>query len=148
MKIHAGSDHAGYKLKNALVAHLRAHGHEVSDVGTNSEESTDYPDYAAQVGRAVRDEPGTFGLLVCSSGIGVSIAANKVRGVRAAHATNAEMSRLSRAHNDANVLCLGQKFTPEDEARNMIDTFLSTQHDGGRHTRRIGKIADLERNER
>lgn len=147
MKIFAGSDHAGFNLKSQLIAHLRAQGHDVADLGTDSEQSTDYPDHAARVARAVRDQPDGMGLLVCASGVGVSIAANKVRGIRAVDAWDTEVARLARSHNDANVLCLGQRFVDGATATGIVDTFLTTTFEGGRHARRIAKLSAIEDDE-
>lgn len=135
-----GSDHAGFGLKEALVRHLEQTGVRVMDVGTRSPESTDYPDYGRAVAEWVTGGRAPFGVLVCSTGVGMSIAANKVPGIRAALAANEEMAVLSRSHNDANVLCLGSSFTPADEARRMVDAFLNTEFEGGRHERRVGKL--------
>jgi RpiB/LacA/LacB family sugar-phosphate isomerase len=147
-KLFAGSDHAGFDLRQRLVAHLRHRGYEVHDLGTPTTASTDYPDWAAAVGRAVRGEPGTRGLLVCGSGLGVCIAANKIQGVRAVDAWSVESARLSRAHNDANVLCVGARLVSEAEALAIVDTWLTTPFEGGRHEQRLAKIAALEAEER
>ncbi len=147
MKIYAGSDHAGFALKAKLVEHLRAQGHDVVDLGPPDGRPTDYPDPAAAVGRAVRGEAGTRGVLVCGSGIGVSIAANKIRGVRAVDAWNLESARLSRAHNDANVLCLGGRLLSEGDAQAIAKIWLETPFDGGRHGLRVDKIARIEEQE-
>ena len=135
-----GSDHAGFELKQALLAELSKGGTEVLDFGTDSVDSVDYPDFAAKVSEAVRDGDARWGILVCSSGIGMSIRANKTAGVRAALVYNAEAAMLSRSHNDANVLCLGQRFISPEEAVNAMKVFLSTEFEGGRHARRVGKI--------
>ena len=135
-----GSDHAGFKLKEALKKHLAEKGVSLSDFGTDSDSSTDYPDYARAVSEEVVSGRSRFGILVCSSGVGMSMAANKIEGVRAALAFNAEMASLSRRHNDANVLCLGQNFVSEDEAIRMVDTFLEAKFEGGRHDRRVKKL--------
>ena len=135
-----GSDHAGFSLKTALVRHLEQRGVRVMDVGTGSAESTDYPDYGRAVAECLTGRQARFGVLVCSSGIGMSIAANKVPGIRAALAMNEEMAALSRSHNDANILCLGARFTPVDQARRMVDAFLNAEFEGGRHERRVGKL--------
>ncbi len=144
MKIALAADHAGFLLKEKLREHLRSAGHEVTDLGTTSTESTDYPDFAAAVGRQVASGEVERGILVCSSGVGMSIAANKIHGVRAAMGTHTDEVALVRGHNDANVLTLGATFTPEPEAQAMVDVFLSTPFDGGRHARRVGKIMQLE----
>jgi len=143
-KIFTGSDHAGFELRGRIVAHLRALGFAVEDLGTPSAESTDYPDWAAAVGRAVRDQAGSLGVLVCGTGLGVCMAANKIHGVRAADAWSVEAARLSRAHNDANVLCVGSRLVPEATAFAIVDAWLDTDFEGGRHARRVDKIAALE----
>jgi transaldolase/glucose-6-phosphate isomerase len=146
VRIYAGSDHAGVKLKGTLVAELRRAGHEVVDLGTSSEEASDYPDWAAQVARAVRDEgdPSVRGLITCGSGVGVCIVANKVAGVRAVDAWNEDVARVSRSHNDTNVLCMGARFVDDAQARAILNTWLATAFEGGRHERRLGKIAAVE----
>jgi ribose 5-phosphate isomerase B len=144
MKIAIGADHAGFDLKNQMGSILRQNGHEVSDFGTNSPESTDYPDYANSVAQAVAAGTAERGLLVCGSGVGMSIAANKVDGIRAALGVNADEVRLTRAHNDANVLTLGARFTDSATARELVQIFIDTPFEGGRHQRRIAKIAQLE----
>lgn len=144
MKIALGADHAGFRLKEHLRDRLIAEGYEVADQGTSSDESTDYPDYARKVAESVANGGAERGILVCSTGVGMSIAANKVHGVRAALGVNEEEVRLTRQHNDANVLTLGQKFTPPDIADRLVDIFLTTGFDGGRHERRVGKITAME----
>jgi ribose 5-phosphate isomerase B len=144
MKIGIGADHAGFELKNQLGDVLRQSGHEVCDFGTNSAESTDYPDYAIRVAKAVKSGAVERGVLVCGSGAGMSIAANKVRGVRAAVGVDPEQVRLTRAHNDSNVLALGARFIQPMKARELVQAFLETPFDGGRHERRVAKISHLE----
>ena len=144
MKIAIGADHAGFELKNQLGDVLRQTGHEVCDFGTNSAESTDYPDYALRVAKAVASEAAERGVLVCGSGVGMSIAANKVRGVRAALGVTPEEVRLTRAHNDSNVLTLGARFTDPALARELLQVFLETPFEGGRHERRVAKISQME----
>jgi ribose 5-phosphate isomerase B len=144
MKIAIGADHAGFELKNQLGDALRQTGHEVCDFGTNSAESTDYPDYASRVAKAVASGTVERGVLVCGSGVGMSIAANKIRGVRAALGVTPEEVRLTRAHNDANVLTLGARFTELPLAQQLLQTFLETPFEGGRHERRVAKITQLE----
>lgn len=144
MKIALGADHAGFQLKQHLRQHLVEQGHDVVDVGTSSEESTDYPDYAAQVAHQVAKGEADCGLLVCSTGVGMSIAANKVDGIRAALAVNEDEVRLTRAHNNANVLTIGARFTTAEQADKYADVFLSTEFEGGRHQRRLNKVAQLE----
>jgi ribose 5-phosphate isomerase B len=147
-KIYAGSDHAGFSLRHRLVEHLRAAGHTVEDLGTTTEASCDYPDYAAAVGRAVSGEPGAVGLLVCGTGMGVCIAANKIHGVRAVDAWNVDAAKISRAHNDANVLCLGERLVAESDAVAIMTAWLGTPFDGGRHVGRIDKMTRIESDER
>lgn len=144
MRLVVGSDHAGFELKQELVSHLRAAGHDVEDVGTDSNASVDYPDFGAAVGRAVSDGPSELGIAVCGSGIGISIAANKVPGVRAANVTDATAARLSREHNDANVLCLGERLIGVQVALDAVDAFIGASFAGGRHRRRIDKISALD----
>jgi ribose 5-phosphate isomerase B len=144
MKIAIGADHAGFALKEQLRDALKQKGLEVLDYGTTSTESTDYPDYASAVARAVADGSADRGILVCSTGVGMSIAANKVPGVRAALAVNEEEVQLTRAHNDANVLTFGARYMDVDTSVRLTDIFLNTPFDGGRHERRVGKIASIE----
>jgi ribose 5-phosphate isomerase B len=144
IKIYAGSDHAGFGLRRRLVDHLRSRGHAVEDLGPATDASCDYPEFAAAVGRAVLGEAGAFGLLVCGTGLGVCIAANKIRGARAACVWNVEGAKQSRAHNDANVLCLGERLVPAAEAISIVETWLATPFEGGRHARRVAQIAALE----
>lgn len=146
MKIAIAADHAGFTLKEALRVKLSEAGHDVTDFGTDSSQSTDYPDYASAVAQQVVSGKAAKGILVCSTGIGMSIAANKVPGIRAAVAANEEAAQLTRAHNDANILALGAKFLSVDQAGRMTEIFLSTEFDGGaRHARRVEKIAAIER---
>lgn len=140
MKISVGADHAGFVLKDKIAELLRIEGHEVIDRGTHSPESTDYPDYAVQVATDVSSGSADRGVLVCSTGIGMSIAANKIRGVRAALGFNEDAVRLTRAHNDANVLALGARYLDESAAAQLVAIFLGTAFEGGRHARRVGKI--------
>ena len=140
MRLAAASDHAGFPLKNHLVAWLRAHGHEVVDLGTHSTESADYPDFAHELARRVVAGEFERGLLVCGSGIGISIAANRHAGVRAARCLSEYDARMARAHNDANVLALGERVTGVGLAEAILETFLATAFEGGRHARRVQKI--------
>ena len=144
MKISIGADHAGFALKEEIKKRLEAEGHEVTDHGTSSSESTDYPDYAVTVSKDVQKGIAEKGILVCSTGVGMSIAANKVRGIRAANVFNADEARLSRQHNNANVLALGARYTQPDVANELVDIFLTTPFEGGRHARRVGKITAAE----
>jgi glycine hydroxymethyltransferase len=135
-----GSDHAGFQLKQQIKEHLQSQGIKYQDLGTESPESADYPDFAQAVSEKVAMGESRFGILVCSSGVGMAMAANKVAGVRAALVFNEEMASLARQHNDANVLCLGQKFLEPDLAVRIVDTFLNANFEGGRHLRRISKF--------
>ena len=146
MKWYAGSDHAGYALKVQLCTALRELGDEVIDIGVASaEQSVDYPDFGAEVGRLVVAETGTRGLLVCGTGIGIAIAANKVVGVRAAVVTDAFTAKAARAHNDANVIAFGERVIGPGVAREALQAFRTTPFEGGRHQRRIDKLHALER---
>jgi ribose 5-phosphate isomerase B len=140
-----GADHAGFLLKEALKVWLAGRGHAVLDFGTCSSESVDYPDYAAAVAVAVAGGRAERGVLVCGTGIGMAIAANKVGGVRAAQCGDLQSARLSREHNDANVLALGARSTPEEAATAIVETWLATEFQGGRHARRVEKLAALDR---
>ncbi len=144
MRISIGSDHAGFELKEKLESHLREAGFDVDDVGTHDEESVDYPELAAKVGRAVASGEADRGVLVCGSGIGVAVAANKIHGVRAANVSDPEMAEMSRLHNDANVVTMGGRYLDEDVAREIVDVFLATAFEGGRHQRRVDAITALE----
>jgi ribose 5-phosphate isomerase B len=144
MKLAIGADHAGFALKEQLRRTLAAEGHEVEDFGTASTESCDYPTFAQAVGREVSAGRADRGILVCSTGIGMAIAANKVDGVRAAPAQLDDEVRMTREHNDANVLTLGAKYLDEARAKALIDIFLTTQFIGGRHARRVAEIAQIE----
>lgn len=146
MKWYAGADHAGYALKNQLVAMLRELGDEVEDLGTDSAESVDYPDFGEAVARRVVDDRGSYGLLVCGTGIGISIAANKIDGVRAAVVTNSFTAEATRAHNDANVICMGARVIGAGVAEDALRVFRATEFEGGRHQRRVDKIDALSRN--
>jgi ribose 5-phosphate isomerase B len=147
MRIAVGSDHAGFELKRRVAPLLADAGHEVVDVGTDSEESTDYPRYAAEAARMVSEGEAERAVLVCGSGVGVSIVANKVEGVRAVNAHDPEEAELSRRHNDANVLALGGRRLEDGDAVEIVEAFLDTQFEGGRHSRRVDQISAVERGE-
>jgi len=145
MRICIGSDHAGYELKTAVKAHLLALGHEVEDLGTYEPQvSVDYPDYGRRVAQQVAAGAGELGIVICGTGIGVSIAANKVRGIRAALCTDSYMARMARLHNDANVLALGGRVVGVGLALDIVDAFLITAFEGGRHSARVEKLMALE----
>ena len=144
MKIAIASDHAGFELKNTIIEHLTQAGHQPVDLGPEVKESVDYPDYAEKVANSVAGDTSDLGILVCGSGVGMSIAANKVAGVRAALCGSAYLSGMARAHNNANVLCLGERITGVGLALSIVDMFVSTNFEGGRHSRRLDKIAEIE----
>jgi len=145
MKIAVGADHAGFELKERVKGYLAARGHDALDMGTNSAESTDYPPYAFRVAESVRDGGAQLGILICDSGNGIAIAANKVEGTRAAIAMNPEQAALSRRHNDANILVLAAKFLDRGSEEATLDAWLTAAFEGGRHARRVGEITDYER---
>ncbi|MFF0270123.1 ribose-5-phosphate isomerase [Kribbella sp. NPDC004536] len=146
MRVHIGSDHAGFELKNHLVQHLKAAGHDVTDHGPAVYDAVDdYPPYCLRTGQAVVDDPGSLGVVIGGSGNGEQIAANKVQGVRAALAWNTDTARLSREHNNANVISIGARMHTEEEATGFVDTFLATAYSGEeRHTRRIDMLTAYE----
>jgi ribose 5-phosphate isomerase B len=145
MKIYIGSDHAGYNLKETLQQHLKDGGHEVLDIGTfDAVNKVDYPDLAREVAEKVQENEGSRGVLVCGSGIGVSIVANKIRGIRAVNAHDANEAKLSREHNDANVITFGERTMDPKIVLESLDAFLAAQFEGGRHEARVQKIKDLE----
>ena len=145
MRIAVGSDHAGYALKTETIARLTGAGHEVLDLGTDSAEvSVDYPLFGRAVGEAVAEGRAERGVCVCGTGIGIGMAANKVRGIRAAVVHDSTTALLARSHNDANVLCLGERTTGRAEAMDAVDAFVTTAFAGGRHQRRIEQITDQE----
>jgi ribose 5-phosphate isomerase B len=139
-----GSDHAGFPVKETIRKYLEAAGYSVDDQGTYSHESVDYPDYGKAVGERVASKQADLGIAVCGSGIGISIAANKVPGIRAALAHDVITARLAREHNDANVLALGGRVVTDTVAIEMVQTFLTTAYLGGRHQRRLDKISRME----
>ena len=147
MKIAVGSDHAGFELKEAVRPLLEEAGHQVVDVGTDSEESTDYPVHAEAAARLVADGGAERAVLVCGSGVGVSIVANKVDGIRAVNAHDADEAEMSRRHNDANVLTLAGRRLSSEDARSIVERFLDTNFEGGRHQRRVDQITAVERSD-
>ena len=145
MRIALGADHAGFPLKETIKKELERAGHEIEDWGTNSEASVDYPDYARLVAERVARQEVDRGILLCGTGIGMAITANKVPGVRAANVSDEFGARLSRQHNDANVLTLGGRTVGPDLALSIVRAWLETQFEGGRHERRVAKIKGLEK---
>ncbi|MFH1775968.1 MAG: ribose 5-phosphate isomerase B [Candidatus Omnitrophota bacterium] len=144
MKVVIGADHGGYKLKQKIIQFLKTKGIKYKDVGTYSESSVDYPIYAEKVGREVSARRASRGILICKSGTGMSIAVNKIKGVRAAVCNSVRAARLSREHNDANVLTLGADFVNVNLAKKILNTWLNTKFAAGRHKRRVRQINKLE----
>jgi ribose 5-phosphate isomerase B len=144
LKIYVSSDHAGFELRNRLVSQLRARGLDTEDLGPPDDEPRDYPDEAFAVARRVQEDVLARGLLICGTGVGMCMAANKVRGIRAVDAWDVESARLSRAHNDANVLCLGARLLSPSHAESIVTVWLATSFEGGRHAGRVAKLGDIE----
>ena len=144
-KIVIGCDHGGFELKNEIIAHLEKRGIEVTDVGTYSTASCNYPDYARAVCRKIQSGEFERGILVCGTGIGISIAANKHNGIRAACCSDTFSARMTRMHNDANVLCMGGRVVGPGLACDMVDLFVDTEFEGGRHQARVDMLADIEK---
>jgi len=140
MKIAVGSDHAGVELKKTVLAWLENHGYEFNDMGPYNEEPVDYPDYARKVGEAVASGECDSGILMCGTGIGVSIAANKIKGIRAALVCNPEFATLARQHNNANIICLSARFTDKAIIEKSLHNWFTANFEGGRHERRVNKI--------
>ena len=143
MKIALGCDHAGFQLKKAVLDLLSDMGHEVLDSGTDSPESVDYPDFAHAAAERVKNKEADAAIVICGSGIGVSISANKVSGIRCALCLTPEMATLAREHNNANALAMGARFISEESAREIVSAFIKTPFEGGRHERRVEKIHKL-----
>ena len=146
MKIALGSDHGGYELKKIIKEHLLDNGHEIIDYGTESSKSVDYPEYGFKVGQAVIAKTAELGLVICGTGIGISISANKVKGIRAALCTDSYMARMAREHNNANILALGARVIGPGLALDIVDAFLSTPFSGQRHSKRVEMITEFEEN--
>ena len=142
MKIAVGSDHAGLELKSHILRVLEDWGHEVVDLGTHDARSTDYPIYGKAVAKAVAAGEAKLGVVICGTGIGISLAANKVEGIRAANCLNEYMATMARAHNDANVLALGDRIVGKGLAESILRAFLDTEFEGGRHARRVALLDD------
>lgn len=143
MKIIVGCDHGGYELKEKVVPHLKSQNYDVEDVGTHSMESVDYPVYALKVARAIADGRADRGILICGSGIGMCMTANRVSGVRAIQISEPYAAKMSRRHNDSNILCLGGRFIGQDLAFEVVDTWLKEPFEGGRHQRRVDLMDSL-----
>ncbi len=140
MKFYIATDHAGFALKSFVIDHLTNKGHEVIDLGPDSDARVDYPDFAQKCANAVISDNGSFGILICGTGIGISVSANKVKGIRAALCHDAYTASMSRAHNDANILCFGERVVGKGVIESMLDAFCSTSFEGGRHEGRVNKI--------
>ena len=136
-----GSDHAGFHLKKVIIDHLKAKGYEVEDFGGYSEESVDYPDFGHAVANKIESTAGMLGVLICGSGNGINMTANKHKGIRSALCWAREIAELARKHNDANIIALPARFISDDEAKEMVDVFLTTEFEGGRHGDRVKKIS-------
>jgi ribose 5-phosphate isomerase B len=141
MLIPIGSDHAGYETKQILINYLESLGHEVKDYGCFSDQSIDYPDYAHPVAEHVESNPGSLGILLCGSGNGISMTANKHQSIRCALCWTNEIAELARLHNDANIIALPARFISSEEAKEMVNTFITTAFEGGRHATRVAKIS-------
>ena len=144
MKIALGCDHGGYDLKQFVIQVLNRLGHEVEDFGCFSKDSCDYSDFGAPAARAVAEGKCDRGIVICTTGIGISIAANKIKGIRCAHCADCLQAEMTRRHNDANMMAIGAGFTGPNMAERMVEVFLSTEFEGGRHARRVDKITALE----
>ena len=144
MKIVLASDHGGFELKEAIKKHLIKKGYDINDIGVNDTKSVDYPDYGKRAAMMVAGKEADRGIIICGTGIGISIAANKVKGIRCALCTNEYMARMTRMHNNANMLAIGGRVTGVGLAEDMVDVWLSTEFEGGRHEIRVNKIMDME----
>lgn len=145
MKISIGCDHGGFALKEQVAEHLKQLGHKVVDCGTYSTDSCDYPEFGAKAARMVADGQCQRGVVICTTGIGISISANKVKGIRCALCMNTDMAMMTRKHNDANMIAMGAKYVTPQLAFEMVDIFLSTDFEGGRHQIRVDKLMNIER---
>lgn len=145
MKIAIGCDHGGFELKKVIISHLEKKNYEIKDYGTYTAESCDYPEFGQKVGEAVASKECELGIIICGTGIGISIAANKVPGVRAALCSDTFSAHATREHNNANVLALGARVVGAGLALDIVDSFLSSTFEGGRHENRVNKIADIEK---
>ncbi|MFR9241961.1 MAG: ribose 5-phosphate isomerase B [Clostridium baratii] len=145
MKIALGSDHGGFKLKNEIISYLKENGYEIKDFGTYTTESCDYPEYAEKVAEVVANKEFDFGILVCGTGIGISMSANKVSGIRAALCSDTFSAHATREHNNANILALGERVVGPGLAIDIVKTFLNSEFEGGRHQNRIDKISEIEK---
>lgn len=145
MRVVLGSDHGGFELKELIKAHLTKKGYSVTDIGADSMDSVDYPDFGERAGKMVAAGEADRGIIICGTGIGISMAANKVKGIRCALCTNEYMARMARQHNDANMLSLGGRVVGTGLALDIVDVWMNTEFDGGRHGIRVNKIMDIEK---
>ncbi|MDU3804722.1 MAG: ribose 5-phosphate isomerase B [Finegoldia magna] len=145
MKVAIAADHGGFELKDSMVEYIKSLGNEVVDLGTNSADSVDYPDYAKKVCEEIQQGNSDFGILICGTGIGMSLAANKFEGIRAACVSDVYSAKMSRNHNNANVLCIGARVIGDEVAKLIIKTFLENEFEAGRHQRRVDKIMAFEK---
>ncbi|MDU4334616.1 MAG: ribose 5-phosphate isomerase B [Finegoldia magna] len=145
MKIAIAADHGGFELKDSMVEYIKSLGNEVMDLGTNSADSVDYPDYAKKVCEEIQQGDSDLGILICGTGIGMSLAANKFEGIRAACVSDVYSAKMSRNHNNANVLCIGARVIGDEVAKLIIKTFLENEFEAGRHQRRVDKIMAIEK---
>ncbi len=145
MKIAIGADHAGFELKEKIKQHLISQGYQVDDNGTDSDQSVDYPDFARKVGEEIVNKGADLGVLICGTGIGMALSANKMHGIRAANVTTEFEAQMLREHNDGNIVTLGARVADEQTAYKLVDTFLTTEFAGGRHQKRVDKIMEIER---
>lgn len=146
MKLAIASDHAGYELKAVLIEYLESKGYEVVNLGTDSPDSVDYPDYGKAVGEYIASKKADLGIAICGTGVGISISANKVKGIRCACVSEPYSAKMTRLHNDANIIAFGARVVGLDVAKMILDEFLGTEFEGGRHFRRVQKIMDIEAN--
>ena len=144
MKIAIANDHSAVELKNIIKEHLESNGYEVLNLGTDSTESCDYPVYGEKVGRAVADGEADLGIAICGTGVGISLAANKVKGIRACVCSEPFTAKMSRAHNDCNVLAFGARVVGAELAKMIVDTWINTEFEGGRHQRRVDLLMEIE----
>ena len=145
MQIAIGSDHAGFKMKEDVKKWLLDEGYQVKDFGTDSEDSVDYPDFAEKTAKNVEEGDSDLGILICGTGIGMAISANKVKGIRAARCHDSYSARMARAHNNSNILTFGSRVIGIELAKDIVKTYLTTEYSGGRHQRRVGKIDNIEK---
>ena len=144
MKIAIGCDHSGYDAKDSVIYYLITNGYEVIDFGTNSNDSCDYPDYAVPVSKAVSENKADYGILICGTGIGMSMCANKIKGIRCAHVNDLFSAEMTRRHNNANVIALGARIATKEDIVSYVDKFLTTEFEGGRHENRVNKLNNLD----